>query len=266
MATYPNTMTAQSLDAEVESLYAALTGRQPFRYNAQDDPLYRSYADRYVQNGRMAMRDSMGRAAALTGGYGSSYAQVAGQQQYDEYLRALSEALPELYGLAYQQYTDEGDALRDAYDLAYQRQRDLIADQQLQQQAAYKQQQAAYKQRQDAYANLVKLISASGYRPSDAELQAAGLSRASADALRQEYQRSHTSAPKPAGTTRSYSSAKAKSAPREQIPAGTKLTSKKYQTTDAGTGTPARLRTDSGSKVSKSNSGSTSAKYGGASR
>lgn len=36
-----------SLDAEVEALYQAIMGRRPFSYRAADDPLYRSYADRY---------------------------------------------------------------------------------------------------------------------------------------------------------------------------------------------------------------------------
>lgn len=190
-----------ALDAEVEALYAALMGRRNFSYRAEDDPLYRSYADRYVQNGRMAMRDAMGSAAALTGGYGSSYAQAAGQQQYDEYLRQLSEALPELYGLAYQQYIDEGEALRERYEIAagrlageqsaaYQRERDAIEDERYRLEQESKLAQQSYKQQQDSYQNLVKLISGSGYMPTDAELAAAGLSRASAEALRKEYERS----------------------------------------------------------------------------
>ena len=77
-------------DAELEELYQALMGRRSFSYNAAEDPMYRSVADRYVQNGRLAMRDTMGSAAALTGGYGSSYAQAVGQQSFDEYLRQLS--------------------------------------------------------------------------------------------------------------------------------------------------------------------------------
>ncbi len=195
------------LDREVEALYQAIMGRQPFSYRAAEDPMYRSMADRYVQNGRLAMRDAMGSAAALTGGYGSSYAQAVGQQQFDEYLRQLSEAMPELYGLAYQQYLDEGDAMQDRYGLAYerlegeraqeaarqaaeyQRQRDAIADERYAQEQAAKAAQQSYKQQQDRYQNLVKIISASGYDPSDAELAAAGLSRASADALRREYER-----------------------------------------------------------------------------
>ena len=196
-------------DAELDALYAAITGRQPFRYRAQDDPLYRSYADRYVQNGRMAMRDSMGAAAALTGGYGSSYAQRVGQQQYDEYLRLLSEALPELYGMAYEQYRDEGAALRERYDLAhqrsadaysrerdrqedaYQRERDALADERYRSEQQAKASQQSYKQRQDSYQKLYKLITVSGYVPTDEELRAAGLTRASAEALRREYERTH---------------------------------------------------------------------------
>ena len=197
-------------DRELEALYAALSGRGRFSYEPGRDPLYQAAVDRYVQNGRMAMRDSMGQAAALTGGYGSSYAQAVGQQQYDEYLRSLSQALPELYQMAWQQYSREGEALEAAYDRAaqrrqdvlqdresaYQRQRDELADARYQAQqeaaaaqAAYKQQQDALKQQQTAYGNLVKLISGSGYSPSDGELQAAGLSRAQAEALRQAYLR-----------------------------------------------------------------------------
>ena len=196
-------------DAELDALYAAITGRQPFRYRAQDDPLYRSYADRYVQNGRMAMRDSVGTAAALTGGYGSSYAQRVGQQQYDEYLRLLSEALPELYGMAYEQYRDEGAALREQYDLthqrsadaysrerdrqadAYQRQRDALSDERYRSEQQAKASQQSYRQQQDNYQKLYKLITSSGYVPTDEELQAAGLTRASAEALRKEYERTH---------------------------------------------------------------------------
>ena len=183
-------------DREVEDLYAAITGRRAFSYDPGSDPLYHSYEDRYVQNGRMAMRDAMGQAAALTGGYGSSYAQSVGQQQYDEYLRSLSEVLPELYDLAYRQYSDQGAALQNAYDMAadrqqtaYQRRRDAESDRRYREQQAAAAAQQSYKQQQTAYGNLVKLISGSGYQPSDAELKAAGLTRAQAEALRQEYLR-----------------------------------------------------------------------------
>ncbi len=192
-------------DRELDSLYAAITGRSPFRYDAASDPLYRAAADRYIQNGRMAMRDTMGRAAALTGGYGSSYAQAVGQQQYDEYLRALSQALPEYYSMAWQRYEAQGRALQDAYDRAwqrrqdeYQRQRDEAADALAAEALDYERGRDAaadaaaaedrdYSRRRDSYQQLVKLISTAGYVPTDRELADAGLTRAQADALLRQY-------------------------------------------------------------------------------
>ena len=231
-------MPVSSADAELDALYAALTGRQPFRYRAEEDPLYRSYADRYVQNGRMAMRDTMGSAAALTGGYGSSYAQAAGQQQYDEYLRLLGEALPELYGMAYQQYLDEGAALRERYDLsyqrredelsrrqaaeaaAYQRERDAISDERYRTEQASRAEQQRYQQQQDSYQKLVRLITGSGYTPSDAELAAAGMSRASADALRREYEQENGGQVAQNGYSRSSGSRKNSAKSLGTAPAG----------------------------------------------
>lgn len=196
-------------DREVEELYAAITGRPAFSYTPGSDPLYRSYAERYIQNGRLAMRDTQGRAAALTGGYGSSYAQGVGQQRYDEYLRALSEALPALYDRAWQRYSAEGEALQDAYDRswarredayqrgrdaeedAYRRERDALADQRYEAGQRAQAEKLAYTQQQESYTRLYKLIASTGYTPTDAELEAAGLSRAQAEALAYEYRRAN---------------------------------------------------------------------------
>ncbi len=174
-------------ESELSRLGEAINSRRSFSYNPNSDPMYRSYARQYRLNGRMAMRDSMGQAAALTGGYGSSYGAAVGQQQYDEYLRRLSEELPELYEFAYQRYADEGDALKDKYNMAYQRyeidyrrEQDAMAEQQ-------RQEQQAYSRRQDSYNSLVKLISGAGYSPTDDELSKAGMTRAQAEALLNRY-------------------------------------------------------------------------------
>ena len=142
----------------------------------------------------MAMRDTMGQAAALTGGYGSSYAQAVGQQQYDEYLRSLAQVLPQYYSMAWQRYEAQGQALRDAYDLARQRRQDDYArqrDEEERERAAAAAAQAAeardYARQQDSYKQLYQLIFSSGYVPTDEELSAAGMSRAQADALLRQY-------------------------------------------------------------------------------
>ena len=48
--------------------------------------LFDQYADYYKRQGMLAMEDTVGRAAALTGGYGNSYAEVAGNQAYGSHI------------------------------------------------------------------------------------------------------------------------------------------------------------------------------------
>ena len=81
------------------------------------DALYNQYRDQYIRQGKLAMEDTLGRTAALTGGYGSSYAQQVGQQTYQGYLANLNDRLPELYRLALSKYQQEGDDLLSRYDL-----------------------------------------------------------------------------------------------------------------------------------------------------
>ena len=88
-----------------------ILNREPFQYDLNGDALYQQYKDRYVQQGQQAMMDTMGQAAALTGGYGNSYAQAAGQQAYNQYLQGLDDRIPELYQLALDKYRMEGDQL-----------------------------------------------------------------------------------------------------------------------------------------------------------
>lgn len=172
---------------ELNRLYSEISARPGFRYDAGSDPLYRAYAREYDMNGRMAMKNTMGQAAALTGGYGSSYGAAVGQQQYDEYLRRLSEELPELYELAYRRYEDEGSALRDRYSMAYQRYETDYRRQQDAQEQQQRQEQQDYARRQDSYGSLYKLISGAGYSPTDEELNKAGMTRAQAEALLNRY-------------------------------------------------------------------------------
>ena len=91
--------------------------RDPFSYDVTGDALYQQYKDQYVTQGQMAMMDTMGQAAAMTGGYGNSYAQSVGQQAYQGYLQQLNDKVPELYKLALDKYNQEGEALLNQYGL-----------------------------------------------------------------------------------------------------------------------------------------------------
>lgn len=206
-------------DAELERLYAAITGRHAFSYDPASDPVYNSYAQSYRRRGRLAMRDTMGQAAALTGGYGSSYAQSVGQQQYDSYLQSLGEALPELYGMAWQRYNAEGDALKTAWELASERSE---VRRESEREAAEREaaaQKSAETARRGNYDRLYKLIYNSGYNPNETELSDSGMTGEQASALLAEYRRRNK-----IGTSNSYTY-------RSGTSSGTKKTKKQKRYT-----------------------------------
>lgn len=60
---------------------------------------------------RRPWRSTLGAAAGLTGGYGSSYATTAASQAYQQYLSGMQDVAPALYAAAYARYQDEGTAL-----------------------------------------------------------------------------------------------------------------------------------------------------------
>lgn len=94
-----------------------LLNRKDFQYDVNEDALYQQMKDNYIQQGKLAMQDTMGQAAAMTGGYGNSYAQSVGQQAYNGYLQQLNDNLPEYYQMALNAYTAEGDKLKEQYSL-----------------------------------------------------------------------------------------------------------------------------------------------------
>lgn len=102
---------------QLQGLTDQILNRGPFQYDLNGDALYNQYKDRYVGLGQQAMMDTMGQAAKLTGGYGNSYAQMAGQQAYHGYLQGLNDKVPELYQLALQRYNQEGQDLYNRYGL-----------------------------------------------------------------------------------------------------------------------------------------------------
>ena len=203
---YRNTMTAlreseyslpeynSSYDEQISQIYNKIVSREPFRYDPMSDSLYGNYREQYTQLGRKAMRDTMGQAAALTGGYGSSYAQQVGQQEYDSYLQKLGEVLPELYSAAYQRYKDQGDNLEQEYQrllgmeqTEYGRYRDQVEDVKYQQGMEAEQAAAEQERKDKNYDRLVELITKTGYTPSAEELEASGMTQAQADAYKSRY-------------------------------------------------------------------------------
>lgn len=187
---------------QLNNLYAQITNRDPFKYDLDSDPIYQQYRDQYMMQGQQAMMDTMGQAAALTGGYGSTYSQAVGQQQYNAYLQDLNSVVPDLYNNAYNQWLNSGNELYNQYNLTqqaaadeYGKYRDAVGDwwnnvdyawQNAQQEynrgldqweREYQLNNDAIARQQDEYSRLMELMSV-GYTPSAEEIANAGMSEA----------------------------------------------------------------------------------------
>lgn len=125
-------------EGQISDILDNILNRPKFSYTAEDmtnDDLYKMYRDQYMRQGNLAMRDTMGNAASLTGGYGNTYASAAGQQAYDNYVSMLNDKALDFYDRAYQRYNDEGQNLYNQMNVVtgldntdYQRHRDTVSD------------------------------------------------------------------------------------------------------------------------------------------
>ena len=193
---------------QMDQLMEQILNRKPFEYDMNSDAMYQQLRDQYMEQGSLAMEDAMGKAAALTGGYGNSYANVAGHQAYQGYMDKLNDRVPELYQMALDRYLAEGQGMMDKYSLMaagderdygryqdtlsryytdfglaqdqyndertwqYQLGRDQIEDERYMQQLQMSQEN---DQRNQAYELAMSMLQ-SGMMPSEAVLNASGLS------------------------------------------------------------------------------------------
>lgn len=148
--------------AQLNDLYNQVMNRPGFTFNLNGNALYEQYRDKYMQSGRRAMMDTMGQAAAMTGGYGNSYASTAGNQAYQQYIQQLNDVVPELYQMELDRYNNEGNRLLQQYEMtaglendAYGRYRDAVGD--WESERAYA--QNAYQQQYEQdYQNWVNML------------------------------------------------------------------------------------------------------------
>ena len=176
---------ADSYHQQLQALYDAVTNRPEFRYNINEDALFAQYRDSYTQAGRTAMEDAMGKAASLTGGYGSTYSQSAGQQAYGNYLQKLHDVVPALEQRAYDRDRQAYDDLLEQYSLTLE-QSDREYQQYLDALSQYQKDTAT------AYDRLQQLITSTGYTPTAQELAAADMTESQAQAFRKYYTAQNT--------------------------------------------------------------------------
>lgn len=85
-------------------------------YDPNSDASYQAYKNQYLRGGQKAMQDTLAQAAALTGGYGSSYGQSVAQQTYNDYTAALADKIPELAQAAQEMYMNKLGAYSNLYN------------------------------------------------------------------------------------------------------------------------------------------------------
>ena len=109
--------------------------REKFSYDLNGDALYQQYKDKFMTQGKLASQDVTAQAAAMTGGYGNSYAANVGNQAYQASLQNLNDVVPQLYQMAYDRYNQEGQEMLNQYGLLtdrdsidYGRYRDSVSD------------------------------------------------------------------------------------------------------------------------------------------
>lgn len=130
----PGVFTSQYEDA-LTGLYDQIMNREDFKYNQNEDPLYRMYKERYEAAGESAMKNTMAQGAANTGGYANSAAQTGAQAQYNAVIKELQDMTPQLREMALDTYRRIGNELYDRADLTntlygneYGEYRDSVSD------------------------------------------------------------------------------------------------------------------------------------------
>lgn len=131
---YTNSLLSQlssgrtSYSDQIDALIKEYQNREKFSYDMNTDPLFQQMLASSMNSGKMAMQDTIGQAAALTGGYGNTYGQAVGNAAYNQYITGAYENLPDYYNLALDAYNMEGeqmlnelDMLRDADEAEYGR-------------------------------------------------------------------------------------------------------------------------------------------------
>ena len=99
------------------NLVNKIMNQEDFEYDVDKDQMFQQALASAMNSGKTAMQDTMGQAAALTGGYGSTYATSAGNQAYNAFIQDAYNNLPEYYNMALAAYQAEGERMLQQYNV-----------------------------------------------------------------------------------------------------------------------------------------------------
>lgn len=92
---------------QIASIMKSIQDNQNFSYDPATDPLYSNYKKQYLREADRSASDTLGQAAALTGGIPSTAAVSAASQAADYQKTQLTDKIPELEQAAYDMYKDQ---------------------------------------------------------------------------------------------------------------------------------------------------------------
>jgi hypothetical protein len=117
MANSTSTKWKDPYEEKLKNYLQQIEKREPFSFDINKDAMYQQLRDNYDQQGKLAMENTMGQAAAMTGGYGNSYAQTVGQQVYMQSMNELNNMVPTIQSMAQDRYDQETNDLYTKYSL-----------------------------------------------------------------------------------------------------------------------------------------------------
>lgn len=109
---------AEAQKKQADSLMQQYIDRGSFSWNPETDKGFQQYASLMKDQGNLAMRDTMAKAASMTGGYGNSYAVSAAGQTYNQYLANIDQKANDYYAMALDAFNQEGNDLLNKASLA----------------------------------------------------------------------------------------------------------------------------------------------------
>jgi hypothetical protein len=104
-------------EEQLKNYLQQIENRDQFSFDVNKDAMYQQLRENYERQGKLAMEDTMGQAATMTGGYGNSYAQTVGQQAYMQSMKDLNKMVPTIQSMAQDRYNKETEDLYTKYSL-----------------------------------------------------------------------------------------------------------------------------------------------------
>lgn len=124
---YTATVDTSGTQDMLNTALADIRGYDDFQYDLNGDLLYQQMVDNYTMLGKQAMADTMGQAAALTSGYGNSYAAGVGNQAYQQYLTQVNNQIPAFQQAALNVWQSGYDRLLNDYGAISQQLANLLS-------------------------------------------------------------------------------------------------------------------------------------------